>query len=435
MKMHSWGGFPIADVLPHNPRHSREIQQLLRQDNKQGMNEAIARGLGRSYGDSALSQNVICMQNLDHFLDFAEETACLTCSAGVSLEQILRTFLPKGWMLPVVPGTRHVTVGGAIASDIHGKNHHGTGTFCEHINSLSLLLASGETVHCSRSNNPALFHASCGGMGLTGIILNATLRLQRVPGSAVIQRTLRAQNLQEVFDAFESNINATYSVAWLDCLATGKHLGRSLLFLGEHAKDQIYTAPRNSHLSIPMNAPRFLLNRHSMGLFNTLYFQKPIKAERRIEADAYFFPLDSIAHWNRLYGRQGFLQYQCVIPQESALAGIRQVLAASSSTGKGSFLCVLKKFGPANANLLSFPMQGYTLAMDFKYESSLMPLLDELDSIVLEHGGRLYLAKDARMSAETFKSSYPQWEEFMRIRTEIGADRVFNSLQSRRLGL
>jgi decaprenylphospho-beta-D-ribofuranose 2-oxidase len=435
MKMHSWGRFPVADVQAYSPRHTRDIQQLLRQHNKEGMGKIIARGLGRSYGDSALAQNVIRMQNLDHFLDFEEDTGYLRCSAGVSLDQILRTFLPKGWMLSVVPGTRYVTVGGAIASDVHGKNHHGAGTFCEHIKSLDLLLANGETVHCSRTSHPALFHASCGGMGLTGIILDATLQLRRVPGSAVIQRTRKSTNLQAVFDAFELNSHATYSVAWLDCLATGDNLGRSLLFLGEHASDKIYTAPSKSRLNIPMPTPRFLLNRHSLGLFNTLYYHKPLKTETRIEADAYFFPLDSIAHWNRLYGRQGFLQYQCVIPQESALAGIRRVLSSSSAAGKGSFLSVLKKFGPANANLLSFPMQGYTLAMDFKREKNLLPLLDELDRIVLDHGGRLYLAKDARMKAETFKRSYPQWEEFMRIRTETGADRLFNSLQSRRLGL
>lgn len=435
--LHSWGRFPVTDAIVHVPRNAQDIRQLLQPTAAEATRfSGIARGLGRSYGDSALASHVVQTRQLDHFLDFDADSGVLTCAAGVSLDTILHHFTPRGWFLPVVPGTRFVSVGGAIASDVHGKNHHLDGTFGQHVQSLRLLLANGEIIHCSSTENSALFHATCGGMGLTGIILDATILLRRVPGSAVMQRTLRTRNLREVIELFDANVSTTYSVAWLDCLARGSALGRSLLFLGEHAKDGRYQAPRSGGISVPFSSPAFLLNRYSMNAFNALYYQRPINSEReqRIEAGNYFFPLDSIAHWNRLYGKRGFLQYQFVVPDESAHEAITRVLSTSSAAGKGSFLSVLKKFGPGNDNLLSFPMQGYTLAMDFKWERTLLPMLDELDRIVLDHGGRLYLAKDARMSAEIFRQGYPRWEEFAQLRAQTGADQIFNSLQSRRLG-
>lgn len=436
MRLHSWGRFPVTDSQPHAPRTPAAIAALLRHRDTAPAS-LIARGLGRSYGDSALAAEVIQTQALDHLLSFDESSGNLRCAAGVSLDQLLQVFLPRGWMLPVVPGTRFVSVGGAIASDVHGKNHHVAGTFGQHVTRLSLLQASGEVVECTPEQHSDLFNATCGGMGLTGIILEATLRLQRVPGSAILQQTLRSANLEEVFAQFEEHAAATYSVAWLDCLARGSTLGRALLYLGEHAQDGRYLAPRPGRLSVPFDAPAFLLNRFSMSAFNALYYQRRVdpQARQRLEADSYFFPLDGIAHWNRLYGKRGFLQYQCVIPQDAALPGIRRVLQASGAAGKGSFLSVLKKFGPGNAHWLSFPLEGYTLALDFKHEPSLLPLLDELDRIVLDHGGRLYLAKDARMSADTFRRSYPRWEALRALRLASGADRLFNSLQSQRLGL
>ncbi len=435
MKLHSWGRYPVTESRLHVPRSRDAIDTLLRPAADKAA--VIARGLGRSYGDSALADDVMQMLALDNLLSFDEGTGHVRCAAGVSLDTLLQVFLPRGWMLPVVPGTRFVTVGGAIASDVHGKNHHGAGTFGDHVLALSLQQASGEIVQCSPTLNADLFNATCAGMGLTGIIVDATLTLRRVPGSAIVQQTVRTANLQEVFSCFEEHSGATYSVAWLDCLARGEALGRSLLYLGEHAEDGRYLAPRSRALSVPCNAPAFLLNRYSMGAFNALYYQRrtdPL-ARQRIEADSYFFPLDGISHWNRLYGAKGFLQYQCVIPQEAALSGITRLLQATSAAGKGSFLSVLKKFGAANAHWLSFPMQGYTLAMDFKYERSLLPFLEAMDRIVLDHGGRLYLAKDARMSAQTFRSSYPRWEDFQALRLASGADRLFNSRQSQRLGL
>ena len=434
MKLTSWGRYPVCESTVNRPRSDAALAGLL---HTQPPSSSIARGMGRSYGDSALAEHVYSTTALDQFIAFDEERGLLRCAAGVTLETLLRAMMPRGWFLPVVPGTWHVSIGGAIASDVHGKNHHLDGSFGQHVESLRLMLASGDIVHCSAQENTELFHATCAGMGLTGIIVDATLHLRRNNSSTVMQRTLRAHNLDEIFALFDSHHNSHYSVAWLDCLARGNSLGPSLLYLGEHANDNICRTPAKRSISIPFSSPAFLLNRYSMSLFNSLYYHKPVKelVEQRIEAKQYFFPLDSIGHWNRLYGKRGFMQYQCVIPDASAQPAMREILTRISTSGKGSFLSVLKKLGPANRNLLSFPLEGYTLALDFKFEPSTLALLDELDSIVLAHGGRLYLAKDARMSQEVFRRSYPHWEDMARIRAETGADRLFNSLQSRRLGL
>lgn len=434
MKLHSWGRFPIAESQSHRPRSQEALQASL--GALQGSN-VIARGMGRSYGDSALAANVILTQDVDLYYSFDETTGHLRCASGVTIDSILQTFLPKGWFLPVVPGTRFVSIGGAIASDIHGKNHHIDGSFCDHIISLSLLLPTGEIQTCSATHNSKLFHATCAGMGLTGIVLEATIVLSRIHSSAIRQSTLRARNLEEVFEQFEAHHDTTYSVAWLDCLAQNEKLGRSLLFLGEHESDEQFKVQGRGAISVPFTSPSQLLNRYSMSAFNSVYFNKPVNTHKaqRIEAYKYFFPLDSILHWNRLYGRKGFVQYQCVIPDAAALLGIRNVLRTVSTAGKGSFLSVLKRLGPENRNMLSFPMQGYTLAMDFKVERNIFALLDELDNVVADHGGRVYLAKDARMSEAMFKRFYPRWEELQQLRAEIGADSLFNSLQSKRLGI
>jgi decaprenylphospho-beta-D-ribofuranose 2-oxidase len=437
MQMHSWGRYPKAEARLLKPRSTQQVSDLIFADNSTGPQDVIARGLGRSYGDSALAQTILQMQALDHFISFDESTGQLCCAGGVSLDSILGNFVSRGFCLTVVPGTRFVTVGGAIASDVHGKNHHVDGTFTQHVTELSLLTGTGEILCCSRTQNSELFHATCGGMGLTGIVIDATLTLKPITSSHIIQKTYRAKNLTEIFTLFDTHSTATYSVAWLDCLAKDKQLGRSILYLGEHATEGELKPIKNSNLPLPCDAPSFLLNRFTMSGFNTLYYNKPLREHdtKNIDFGQFFFPLDSISNWNRLYGKKGFIQYQFVVPDESAEVAITTILNATSAAGKGSFLSVLKKFGPENGNWLSFPRQGYTLALDFKWEKNLETLLTKLDSIVLDHGGRLYLAKDARMNENTFKSGYPNWERFAKLRQETGADKLFNSLQSKRLGL
>ena len=433
MKLSGWGRYPLLlESIIFSPCNTAEIAGCLR-----AKNSLITRGLGRSYGDSSLAPQILSTLSLNHFIAFDEDTGVLSCEAGVSLADILSTFVPKGWFLPVTPGTKFVTVGGAIASDVHGKNHHVDGSFSDHVHSFQIIVADGSAIECSRILHPELFHATCGGMGLTGVIVNATIALKRVQSAYIDETVIKAKNLKEVFRLFEEHQASTYSVAWIDCLSSGESLGRSLLMLGEHAKEGGLIARKKKKLTIPFNMPSLLLNQYSISAFNALYYHKQREqlVERRVHYDGYFYPLDSLHHWNRLYGKNGFTQYQFALPKSAGLEGMTAVLKEIAASKRGSFLSVLKAFGQGNENYLSFPMKGYTLALDFKITPGLFDLLDKLDSIVLHYGGRIYLTKDVRMSEAIFKQSYTKWPDFAKIRTQYGADKQFHSLQSSRLGL
>lgn len=435
MEVSGWGRFPKTDAEIIEPVDSLSLKKLVLAQKKS--DSLICRGAGKSYGDSSLADRIISSRFLDSFLALDEQARTIRCGAGLSLDAILKLCIPRGWFLKVVPGTKFVSVGGAIAADVHGKNHHQDGSFCDHVLNFSLMLASGEITICSEKENSELFHATCGGMGLTGAIVDATISLEKISSTSIRQHSLVANNLAQCFELLEENNDSKYSVAWLDCLARGDKLGRSLLFLGEHEEDGKLRYTSRKGPSIPFNTPTLFLNKFTMSAFNQLYFnlKKNGKPETTIDYEGYFFPLDNIGNWNRLYGSKGFLQYQFVIPTEAALEGIGKVLKKVSDAGKGSFLSVLKKLGSENRNFLSFPKEGYTLALDFKQEEKLFPLLADLDDIVLDHGGRFYLAKDARMSESTFRAGYPDWEKFMQVKRRVDPVNTFSSLQSSRLGL
>ena len=432
MEISGWGRYPWIDASIAVPPDLASCQSVLKRSG-----QLITRGLGRSYGDSSLSAQVLSTERLQFLKSFNSLTGELVCQAGISLFEILNTFVPQGWFLPVTPGTRYVTVGGAIAADVHGKNHHIDGTFCEHVNWVELLLGNGEVLLISPDSHSELFFATCGGMGLTGIILSASINLRPIKSSQIVETTTKAPNLETVLDGFEQNVQNTYSVAWIDCLAKGKDLGRSLLMLGEHAKQGVLSVSKKKTLRIPMNAPEALLNPLSIKLFNQLYYAKASTSNktREIGFETYFYPLDQIRDWNRLYGKSGFLQYQFVIPLAAGRAGLRAILECIAHSGRGSFLAGLKTFGKQNQNYLSFPIEGYTLALDFKVDENVFPLLNRLDAMVLALGGRLYLAKDARMNESTFKGSYSKWEQFQGVRSKYHARGKFSSIQSKRLGL
>lgn len=432
MKLSGWGRYPRIPVEGYAFQDVKALREYLA-----GEGDCIVHGLGRSYGDSALNSNVLFSRRLNLILDFDPETGIVTCESGVSLKELIDVFLPRGWFLSVTPGTRFITVGGAIASDVHGKNHHKAGCFSDCVLSFELMLPDGSVVRCSREENRELFRATCGGMGLTGVILAATFRLQPVRSGYIRETIFRAGNLEEIFALFEQYRSATYSVAWIDCLAGGSHLGRSLLMLGEHADSGRPDLPSAKRYSVPFDFPGFSLNRISVSLFNSVYYRiSPAPVEGRwVHLDGFFYPLDAVLNWNRMYGRSGFTQYQLVLPKESSFEGLKTLLKRIGQSGLGSFLAVLKLFGPANENYLSFPMEGYTLALDFKIQKKLFPLLDELDHIVVDHGGRLYLAKDVRMPRNVFRRGYPQWEKFAVLREVFEMNRKFNSLQSERLGV
>lgn len=427
-KLSSWGNYPSIDSEVLTP-NKENVAKLPAQPQ-------IARGLGRSYGDSALAGKVISTKLMSHFVDFDQQNGTLTCEAGISLDEILQVFVPKGWFLPVTPGTKFVTVAGAIAADVHGKNHHFDGCFSEYVQWINIVI-NEQTITCSREENSDLFHATCGGMGLTGTIIEAQISLKPINSAYINQKTLKAKNLATVLALFEQYEHYTYSVAWIDCLSTGDSLGRSLLMLGEHAEHGGLEAHHNAALTLPFNMPAMMLNQFSVQTFNSLYYHRITRDEinQRIHYQSFFYPLDSINNWNRLYGKNGFTQYQFVIPKSAGLAGLTEILTTIADSKQGSFLSVLKVFGKGNNNLLSFPTEGYTLALDFKITDKLFALLDRLDQIVSRYHGRLYLVKDARMSEQMFKQGYPRWEEFQQIREKYGALTCYASLQSQRIGL
>ncbi len=432
MSLMSWGMYPKIKntVLKFDKKES--LKQIIDE-----YDELIPYGNGRSYGDSALSSNIIDVRPKDYFIDFDEESGLLHIQAGVLLSEILESFVPRGWFLKVTPGTKLITVGGAIASDIHGKNHHVGGCFSECVQEFSIMLADGEVVTCSKETTPELFKATCGGMGLTGAIIDAKIYLKKINSRYIDQTTIKTRNLKETFEAFEEYKALPYSVAWIDCLAKGDQIGRCLLMAGDFRDDGKLDYRKKKQLSIPFNFPSFALNNWSVRAFNWLYYGKVKErvSKQKVDIDTFFYPLDAIGHWNRIYGKNGFTQYQFILPKETSYEGLEKILTAISNSGKGSFLAVLKLYGKANDNWLSFPIEGYSLALDFKIEKGLFDLLDQLDEIVVKYQGRIYLTKDVRVSKETFEKGYPQIETFRQYRKEKKMDTKFQSLQSKRVGI
>lgn len=377
----------------------------------------LAYAEGRSYGDVCLNENGVLLdtQHLDHFINYDKEKGILRCEAGVTFETILQLIIPHNWFLPVTPGTKYISVGGAIANDVHGKNHHKEGTFGRHVLKFELLRSNGERLICSPTENVELFNATIGGLGLTGLINWVEFSLKKITGTQIEQETIRFNNLNEFYKlSDESNENWEYTVAWIDCLATGDELGRGLFMRGNHSASNTKHKFKTSKLSIPFDAPAFLLNKYTVTAFNNLYFKKPLKQFSTIDYDPFFYPLDAILNWNKLYGRKGFMQYQCVIPHEHKEKAMTEMLSLISASGQASFLSVLKEFGDIKSpGLLSFPRPGITLALDFANRGQkTLELLNELDIITLKYAGSVYPAKDARMSAESFAKYYPNLKEF-----------------------
>ncbi len=408
----------------------------------------VARGNGRAYGDAAIGTSVtLSVRKLNRIRAFDPATGRIKVEAGILLSNLLEVVIPRGFFPPVVPGTKYVTIGGMVASDVHGKNHHREGGFGDHVENFTLALPNGDTLTCSRGENPELFFATIGGMGLTGTILDVTFRLRQIETGWMRQKTTVAPDLDGAIRALQETSEATYSVAWIDCLARGASLGRSLVFAAEHATRldidallpgaEPFPTWMAGRLAVPFDLPSLTLNRFFVSALNELYFRAGgIRSGYPflVNWDPYFFPLDKIGNWNRIYGRRGFLQYQCVVPKEHAGAVLRNILERVSQHGNASFLAVLKQLGPSHGDI-SFPLEGFTLALDLPVSDGVFPLLDELDREVVESGGRLYLAKDARQSRATFESGYPGLARFRELRRAIGAPSKNSSRMSLRLGI
>uniref|UniRef100_UPI003B52EA03 FAD-binding oxidoreductase n=1 Tax=Roseovarius indicus TaxID=540747 RepID=UPI003B52EA03 len=440
MKLGGWGRYPVTDCTVTAPRTPDALAEA------RTSGPLIARGNGRAYGDSALNEdNTVSMRHFNRIIAFDEVTGQLTAEAGVLLGDVIDAFLPRGWFPAVTPGTKYVTLGGMAAADVHGKNHHIDGGFGNYIDWLDLMGPDGTVTRASRDENADLFDWTIGGMGLTGVILRMAIRLRRVETGWIRQRAQAAPNLAAAMKAFEAAQDAPYSVAWIDCLSTGDALGRSIIMLGEHAPlDRLPTRfrqipfgpPPRKKRKIPFNLPGFALNKWTVSAFNAAYYRLNARktGTTYVPWDTYFYPLDSILGWNRIYGRRGFVQFQCVLPEDAARAGLEKLLRSIAHAGQGSFLAVLKKLGPEGGRL-SFPMPGYTLALDFPVSDKVLTLMDQLDRITLDHGGRFYLAKDARLSSDILHAADPRTDAFAAMRRDTGADTAFASLQSERLGL
>ncbi len=445
MQLSNWGNYPKIETTMLSPATIEALcQEAL------ASNSVLARGLGRCYGDSACNDTLVlsCLR-LQHMLSFDDSSGVLVAEAGVSLAEIVDCFAPRGWFLPVTPGTKFVTLGGAIASDVHGKNHHVTGTFGQHVLWMDVLTAEKGIVRCSCEEHTDLFHATCGGQGLTGIVLRVALQLVRIPSVWIEQHTVKAKNLFEIMQAFEEYKHSPYSVAWIDCLQKGKHLGRSVLMYGDFLHRKALTGkhalnatalPKKAPLSVPFDFPSMALNSFSVRAFNALYYGKAPQghAQSVVSYNTFFYPLDSIDMWNRIYGKRGFTQYQFVVPKESAAEALQKILQKIAHSGQGSFLAVLKLFGKQQnpQGNISFPSEGYTLALDFPITKTLFPLLNELDAMVLDYGGRHYLTKDARMSATTLRRGYGEkLDEFLEIKHKWDPKVLFKSTQAQRLHL
>ena len=401
-KITNWGNFPVVEKEIKSEDSLQKIKDFVLSHK-----EVIARGNGRCYGDASLGENIFSTKRLNKFIGFDKIEGVLECEAGVLLSDILEISVAQGYFLNVTPGTKFVSVGGAIASDVHGKNHHSEGCFSEYVLEFKLMKENAEVITCSREENTEDFWATVGGMGLTGIILSAKIKLKNIETAYIRQESIKADNLDEIFQLFEESEGWLYNVAWIDCLQKGENIGRSILMRGYHAlREELppklhknpLKNPRKIMPTIPFYFPSWVLNSFTIKIFNWLYYNKQTKksVEGFVHYEPFFYPLDVINEWNKIYGKKGFIQYQMVIPKEKGKEGMRKILETIADSGNGSFLAVLKLFGKNNPKAYnSFPMEGYTLALDFKVNDKLKYLVEELDKIVEEFGGRIYLTKDS----------------------------------------
>jgi decaprenylphospho-beta-D-ribofuranose 2-oxidase len=433
----NWGNYPAMESDEHYFTLLDDMQRYV-----QSAKGFIPRGNGRCYGDASLAGETVNTIKFDKILSFDAATGVFECESGITLDRVLEVVIPKGWFLPVTPGTKFITVGGAVASDVHGKNHHVDGCFSHHVADMDILLADGSLITCDRQTHSDLFEATCGGMGLTGVITRVKFNLKKIETSYIRQKKIKAANLEEVLRLFEENKAYTYSVAWIDCLKKGPGFGRSILILGEHAriadlnerqKKQPLRLPRNRQIVFPFNLPSWMLNKITVRTFNFLYYNQNLRREINnvVNYEPFFYPLDIVLRWNRGYGKKGFIQYQFVLPMKSK-KGLIEILQRINEKGMGSFLAVFKVFGKQES-MIGFPIEGYTLALDFPLRDGLFEFLDELDVIVLNYGGRIYLSKDARMRPEALQAGYERLPQFLSIVKRYDPEGKIHSVQSDRL--
>lgn len=442
MELSGWGRYPRRNGRVARPENIASIE-LAEEPS------LIARGQGKSYGDAAMpteSGCAILTERLNRYLAFDENTGVLKTEAGTTLAEVLETFVPRGWFPAVTPGTKFVSIGGCVAADVHGKNPHHAGSFGAQTTELEIKLADGTNVSCSPERETDLFRATLGGMGLTGIITEVSFQLIRIETARMMVRHQRARDLEECLRLLENPANDEHVACWIDGNAKGARLGSGVMMSGRHARRNELKETANNPLRfalrrsprLPFSPPSWALNNVVGLLFNRLYSWRNTRQNAPFLADfdSFFYPLDAVENWNTAYGRNGFVQHQCVLPSAEAATGFRLMLETLAASGLPSFLSVLKRFGTEGAGLLSFPMAGYTLSLDFAMRGlPLFDLLKKLDDIVMRHGGRVYLAKDACLNAETFRAMYPRYRAWQEVKARVDPANRFRSALSERLGL
>ncbi len=401
----------------------------------------IPRGNGRSYGDSSLQKQVICSRYQHTTFDFDDENGIIECDSGVLLSDIINHILPYGWFLPVSPGTSFITVGGAVAADVHGKNHHHAGCFSEYVEQIELISAGGEQISCSKQDNRNFFHATCGGMGLTGYIKRVRIKLKKIPSGHIHQISIRTRSLAESIEVLHENRDAPYSVAWVDLQKKGEQLGRGVVQLGSFDRQPPsgsvpdLTPVVKPRIHIPRYWPGFFIQKASISLFNSLWYAINRESKKWVNLIDFMYPLDKIGGWNHLFGKDGFIQYQIIIPEDATDRAFSELAEILNQSDYICTLAVLKNHGEVNNNYLSFPQKGFSLAMDFKPTKNLQKLISKFNEVAKKHGGRINLCKDSLMDRELFDAGYPHADRFRAFRKQNQLSHVFNSLQSERLGL
>ena len=440
-QLHGWGAQRRVECDERQPETASEVARAVSTDG------TVGRGLGRSYGDQALNEHrrVITMTRLDRYLSFDEGTGLLRCEAGVSLEQIIRDFGPRGFFPAITPGTKFVTVGGCIANDVHGKAHHAQGTFVTCVESMQLLVADGRVVTASRSENSELFWATFGGVGLTGMVLEATLRLRKIETTYFRQRAIPTKDLSHTLEVLEEyDSKSPYSVATLNSVATGARLGEGVVNVGDHAYLDELPAKLKKHplklvgdspLVVPFDLPELTLNPLTIRVVNQVITAMMKSKGEFTLYEEFFYPLDMINDWYRGYGKRGFIQYQFVVPYAAGADTVRSLMNTMMTSGQLPFLNILKRMGDANEAHLSFPMKGYTFAIDFPVRDGLVELTRELDARVADAGGRIYLGKDSFLEAAMLRRMYPRVGEWLEVKKKWDPESVFSSDLGRRLEL
>tara|TARA_B100001063_G_C16773906_1_gene563657 strand:- start:406 stop:1755 length:1350 start_codon:yes stop_codon:yes gene_type:complete len=434
-----WGNYPQCDSILASPSTLEELKVLAKEKG------IIARGNARSYGDSSISKRItIEMKNFNKIINFNKETGEITAEAGVILSELIYKYLPIGFFPYVTPGTKYVSLGGMIASNVHGKNHHIEGSLSDYVIWVDIIQSDGSILRCSKTDNSELFNWTLGGMGLTGIIFRACIKFKKVKSSWITSNKVVTKNLEDTIDVMENNLDVTYSVAWIDCISKGSSQGRSVVFLGEHStkndidlsKRDLFDVKETKKITIPFFLPSFFMSYYLLKVFNFFYYNvNKYSKKMSIQSwDKYFYPLDNLKDWNKLYGKNGFYQFQCVIPIKESKKALKEILTTINASSLGSFLAVLKKFGQDNSNI-SFPLEGYTLALDFPRSKRVEHLLNELDKLVIKYNGRFYLTKDSRLLPSSFLMSDARVQKFKKFRNENQLKSHFESYQSDRLNI